>query len=81
MEPFSIELIEAIELKCSKRGVCKMLDKITRKHQLQNTNSDIQIDKHVPRYQTPILRTKVVHLTSWTLYVCLLHVHFTFAFF
>ena len=36
MEPFSIELIEAIELKCSKRGIWKMLDKLTRKHQLRN---------------------------------------------
>ena len=44
MEPFSIELIEAIKLKYSKGGICEMLDELTRKHQLQNK---IQIYKLV----------------------------------
>ena len=36
MTSFSIELIETIALKCSKKGVLKMLEELTRKHPPQN---------------------------------------------
>ena len=43
MESFTIELIEAIVHKCSKKGVFKILEEITRKHPYRNTTSDNRV--------------------------------------
>ena len=43
MESFSIELIEAIVHKCSKKGVLEILEELTRKHPHRNTTSDNRV--------------------------------------
>ena len=40
MESFLIELIKAIEHKCSKQGVFEILDEFTKKYPHRNTTSD-----------------------------------------
>ena len=43
MESFSIELIEAIVHKCSKKGVFEILKELIRKHPQWNTTSDNRV--------------------------------------
>lgn len=83
MESFWIELVELIVEKCSKKRCSQNIGRTYKKTRIPKYNfRQYKVIRPIrPQTSDVKLRIKVEQLTSWTSYVCLLHVDFTFVLF